>query len=421
MAEAENSMSDEETAGVGQEEAVRNTSVPHRLRWASMAPFFLTGFVFASYFVRIPWWKSGFGLSEGELGVLLMVPVLTGLLAMQATGGLVGRFGSASVVRVASLALPLSLVAMVPATSADSLVWFGVALALFGAADGLIDVSINAHGIAVEKAIGRRIMNSCHAAWSIGSAVGSMLGGVALKVGLSLIVHYTAVGAAMILLALAAGSQLLPAQADRTRSETKATDTSGNGSPARSGALAGWSARLLLLGLTGTVVLVASGAVGNWSGIYLHDDLDASIAVASLGYIGFSACEAGGRLVGDRLHERYGARTLVCLSGGVAVFGLAVAVLALGPLIAVAGFALLGLGLSVLVPIIFSSVGHGGEELGATSAADALAKVNTMSYTGLLIGPVLVGWSAEGIGLRATLGGMVVLLAATMATGLRKV
>ncbi|MET8249527.1 hypothetical protein ABZV31_37290 [Streptomyces sp. NPDC005202] len=166
-------------------------------------------------------------------------------------------------------------------------------------------------------------------------------------------------GVAMVALTLTAGRHLLPAQADRTG--RRATDRREADAPsgARSGVWAGWSTRLLLLGLTGTVVLVCSGVVGNWGGIYLHDVLGASLATASLGYIAYSACDADGRLVGDRLHERYGARALVRRGGVVAVVGLAVVVLALGPVAAVAGFTLFGLGLSVLMPVIFSSVGHG--------------------------------------------------------------
>lgn len=421
MAETENGMIEEDAAKAGPGVAVRDAPGARRLRWASMAPFFLTGFVFASYFVQIPVWKTGFGLSEGQLGLLLIVPILTGLVAMQATGPLVARFGSAPVVRVAALALPLSLVAFIPPSSTHSVIGFVLVLAAFGAADGLIDVSMNAHAIAVEKETGRHIMNSCHAAWSIGSAVGSLLGGAAIKAGLSLTAHYAAVGAAMVGLALLAGRHLLPARADRIgRPAARETEKSVAGTEARAGVLSGWSTRLLLLGLTGTVVLVCSGVVGNWGGIYLHELLGASLATASLGYIAYSACEAGGRLVGDRLHARYGARALVNRGGAIAVVGLAVVVLAPGPVTAVVGFALFGLGLSVLVPVIFSSVGHGGDDASG-SAAHALAKVNTMTYSGLLIGPVLVGWLASGLGLRTTLAGLLVLLAATLAVGLRKV
>ncbi|MDG5805178.1 MFS transporter [Streptomyces ossamyceticus] len=428
MAETENGTveetgeTEENTARAGQGVAGREAPGVRRLRWASMAPFFLTGFVFASYFVQIPVWKTGFGLSEGALGLLLIVPILTGLVAMQATGSLVARFGSAPVVRVAALALPLSLVAFVPPSSAGSVFGFVVVLAVFGAADGLIDVSMNAHAIAVEKETGRHIMNSCHAAWSIGSAVGSLLGGAAIKAGLTLTAHYAAVGAAMVALALVAGRSLLPARTDRVgKAAAGGTKEPDTGTATRAGVLSGWSTRLLLLGLTGTVVLVCSGVVGNWGGVYLHEKLGATLATASLAYIAYSACEAGGRLVGDRLHARFGARALVNRGGAIAVVGLTVVVLAPGPVTAVVGFALFGLGLSVLVPVIFSSVGHGGDDLDAGSAAHALAKVNTMTYSGLLIGPVLVGWFAGAFGLRTTLAGLLVLLVVTLAAGLRKV
>jgi len=170
----------------------------------------------------------------------------------------------------------------------------------------------------------------------------------------------------------------------------------------------GWTRRVLMFGAMGAVILILEGAVGNWSGVFLLEERGATLAVASLGYTFFNLCQTAGRLVGDRLHERYGAPTLVRVSGGIALCGLLLVVFSPGVVVAIAGFAVVGIGLSVLLPLIFSAVGHGGAE--GLGAAAALARFTTLTYSGLL-GPVLVGWFAEFVGLAATFAGLLVLLA----------
>ncbi|MBL1067471.1 MFS transporter [Streptomyces sp. 7-21] len=388
----------------GQKAAERPDARAARARWAAPVPFLILGLVFSSYFVQIPSLKSDLGLTEGELGAFLVLPVLSGVVAMQWAGRLVARQGSATLVRLTMLGLPLSLLGF--AVCGDR-VTFAVVLVVFGAVDGLMDISINAHAVAVERALQRRVMNSCHAAWSIGAALGSGLGAAAHHAELSRAAHLTLIAAAQMPLALAAGRHLLPAAADREADQR----------PRATGWRTGWTPRLLLLGLTGTVVLITGGVVGNWGGIYLHEDLGASLATASLGYLGFSAFEAGVRLVGDGLQERLGTRRLTGASAAVAVTGLTAVVLSPSPAAAIAGFSLLGLGMAVLVPITLGAAGHGE---GEHSAADALAKVGTLTYTGMLLGPVFIGWCAGSFGLTATLAGLLVLLSATLLVGLRR-
>jgi MFS family permease len=391
-----------------------------------MVPFAILGLVFASYFVRTPSLKLAFGLSDGRLGLLLTLPVLTGLAAMQLTGPLIARLGSATVVRATMVALPGSLLGLALAPDVGLL---AAALLLLGAFDGLFDVSMNAHAVTVERAVGIRILNRCHAALSIGAVVGSLLGGAAIRAGLSLDRHFGIVAAVAVSSSMVAGRFMLPAALDRrvgtlgtgpVTAPPANTSTGSSTDAGRGDRFAGWTARVLVLGVTGAVVLITEGAVGSWSGILLHDERGASLAAASLGYIGFSMCQAGGRLVGDRLHERLGARVLVGGGGALALAGLSVVVLSAVPAVAVAGFALLGLGLSVVLPVIFSVVGHGGADAERSGAASALAKVNTLTYGALLAGPALVGRSADAVGLTATMGGLLGLLAVTLVVGVRQ-
>lgn len=369
-------------------------------RWAAAAAFLIVGLVFSSYFVRVPTLKLTHDLSAGQLGFLLVLPTVAAVVVMQRTGALVARFGSATVVRISAVALPISLIGL--AVAGDP-IQLAVALLIFGAVDGLIDVSMNAQAIAAERRLKRPIMNGCHAAWSIGAMAGSGLGGLAIQAGLSITAHYLILAAATVLLALVSGRYLLPAAADRA----EARDESAK---AKVGWRAGWTPRVLMFGLMGGIVLLCEGAVGNWSGVFLHEDRGATLSVAALGYIGFTVCQTAGRLVGDRLQQRHGAPRLVRWSGTAGVIGLGVAVLSPLPALSIAGFALLGVGLSVLLPIIFAAVGHGGAESDTATAAAALSRFTTLTYTGLLLGPVIIGWSAELIGLTATLLVLLVLL-----------
>lgn len=368
-------------------------------RWAAAAAFLLVGLVFSSYLVRVPTLKLAHDLSAGGLGLLLVLPTVSAVVVMQRTGALVARFGSATVVRISGAGLPIALIGL--AIAGDP-IQLAVALLIFGAVDGLIDVSMNAQAIAVERRLNRPIMNGCHAAWSIGAMAGSGLGGLAIGAGLSLTAHYVLIAVAGVLLALASGRYLLPAAADRV----------GGDEPAkvRVGWRSGWTPRVLMFGLMGGIVLLCEGAVGNWSGVFLHEDRGAALSAAALGYIAFTVCQTAGRLIGDRLQQRLGAPRLVRWSGAIGVAGLAVAVLVPVPAVSIVGFALLGVGLSALLPIIFSAVGHGGAQSDSATAAAALSRFTTLTYTGLLLGPVLIGWSAEVIGLTATLLVLLVLL-----------
>lgn len=376
------------------------TTVRDGTRWAAAAAFFIVGLIFAAYFIRVPTLKLAHGLSAGQLGLLLVLPSLTAVLTMQLTGGLVARFGSAPIVRITAVGLPLTLVGIGLAGDPLQLM---IALTLFGAVDGLLDVAMNSHAIAVERERKRPIMNSCHAAWSIGAMAGSLLGGLAIQADLTLTQHFGILAAVVVVLGLVTGRHLLPASADRTADRERG---------GRAGWRAGWTPRVLMFGVMGAVVLLCEGAVGNWSGVFLHEERGASLATASVGYIAFTVCQTAGRLVGDRLQERYGAPPLVRWSGIIAVAGLAVVVLSPPPVLGIAGFALLGIGLSVLLPVIFSSVGHSGANSDTATAAAALSKFTTLTYSGLLMGPVLIGWLAEVFGLTATLGGLLVLMVA---------
>jgi hypothetical protein len=265
---------------------------------------------------------------------------------------------------------------------------------------GILDVSMNAHAVAVERALGRPIMNGCHAAWSLGAVTGSLCGGAAASAGTSLAVHFLVVAAVLAPAGLVVGFGLLPAAVDR--------HAAGNGSP-RVSWRTGWSRRVVVLGLMGATVLATEAGVANWSGVLLHEQLGASLGVASLGYIAFTGCETAGRLVGDRITLRYPSQVLVRAGTATAAVGSALVVSSRWPVLAIVGYAVAGLGLATTLPVIYSVVGHLGA--GGSGAARSVARFSTMTYTGILLAPAIIGWCAQAVGLTWTLAALVPLLA----------
>lgn len=367
---------------------------PSRARWAITAVFGGNGLIIASLVVRTPQLKLDLDLSPAQLGLVSAVFGVSAVLAMQVAGALAARVGSGRVVRAAILVLPVGLVGIGAAPTLAAL----LALVLgFGAAHGLLDVTMNAHAVAVERALGRPIMNACHAAWSIGAVVGSLAGSAAAQTGMSRQAHYAVLAAALLPAALVCGRLLLPGYVDRRGVSTP-----------RSSPRSGWNRRILAFGAMGATVLTVEAAVANWSGVYLHENLGAPLGAAALGYVAFTACQTAGRLVGDRLQARGSSARLVATGALVAAAGLATVVLSPWPALAVAGFAVVGIGLATPLPVLFGVVGH----LGATGsgAATAVARFSTMTYSGILIAPAIIGWVTELVGLTWTLAALIPLL-----------
>jgi hypothetical protein len=273
--------------------------------------------------------------------------------------------------------LPLPLLATGP-------VALGAILFVFGAANGAMDVSMNAHGVAVEQEQPRPIMSSLHGGWSLGGFAAAGLAAATGSAGLDPRVESVIVGVGLWLAAWWITMGLGSASA-----HTRSGEGRGIAWPARP---------VMLIGLLCFLVMMIEGAVGDWSGIYLRQNLDAGAAAAATGFAGFSFGMAIARLAGDRLNERLGAGRL--LRGGMALVALALgATLVIGePLPAVVGFALVGLGIANAVPLLFSAAGR------VPPAGPSLAAVFTVGYMGFIVGPPVIGFLADWIGLPETLG-----------------
>lgn len=350
--------------------------------------FFTNGFLLANWLARIPAVTRQLELSNAQVGSALLGMAIGALLAFPATGRLIAKFGSARVTVAFGLvyALALPLLAFAP-----SLLFLFLALLLFGAGNGGMDVAMNAQGVEVERSLRKPILNSLHGFFSLGGLAGAGLGGAVAFFGVSVFVHFLAVAAVSLLVMLLLRTQLI---IDAPQAAV---------SPGRVFAL---PARALWgLGLVGFCAAVGEGAIGDWSALYLSESLGTDAGTAALGYAAFSLLMLVGRFQGDRLVQAFGSAALVRAGATVAASGLAIGLAVGTPVAAVLGFAAVGLGLSVVVPLVYGAAGSHP----TIPRGTAVAAVATIGYSGFLLGPPLLGWLAEASSLRLALGVVVLL------------
>ncbi len=384
-------------------------------RVALFCYFFVLGVATATWAARLPAIKESLHLSDGRLGVALFAVPAGSVLTLALSGRIADRFGAVRVLRVAGVLNPAALV---PIGLARNLVALMATLAVYGAMAGLLDVSMNACAAQLELGYERPIMSSLHAGYSIAGLVGAGIGGVSAWLGISPLPTFTVTAGALIVLGLLAGPRVvIPASADPGSTPDRPADPPPL-SPRQTVLPRGDTAPpgdtpdpdgprpprnpLQLIWILGLVALcgqVGEGSAGDWSAVYLHVNLGSSAAVAAVALGAFSVTMAAGRAVGDRLAARFGPVRLVRASGLVAGLGLAAGLLIGTPAAAIAGFALLGLGLAGIFPQIVTAAarldpGHAGHNIGRIAA---------VAYSGLLSGPVAIGAIASGVGLRDAL------------------
>jgi MFS family permease len=354
------------------------------LRAAALGPrasitgvFFLNGLCFSAWYARVPAIQQDLGLSNGELGLALF-GAPAGLLAAQPlAGALTVRHGSRPLVAAA----PLYLIAVVLPALAVDMVTLLLALIVVGAANGVLDIAMNSQGVAVERRLGTRLFSSLHGAFSFGALAGAGSAAAVAAAGVDPLPHLAVDGVVSAALAALLARGLVR---DQGRPEGPR--------------FARPSRRLAALGVIAFCALIAEGAVFDWSGVYLADETGAAAGAAPLGLTAFALTMGVGRLAGDALGERIGAGTAVRAGALVAALGLGLALAFPEPLVAIAGFAVMGAGLSVVFPLALRAAGMHGEGTGPD-----LAAVSTVGYVGFLAGPPLIGWLADASSLRAAL------------------
>lgn len=357
-----------------------------KARLAILGLFLIHGLIVSTWASRLPVIQHQLGISSGQLGLLLLSSAIGSILAMPLSGKLMGRFGSKPVGIVSSFALCLVLPFLAIATTP---VWLAVVLFGYGLTAGIMDVSMNAQAVHLEKIYQKSIMVAFHAFFSVGGLLGAVGGSLLAAYGLTPVHHFeiAAVGYALVI----AGASFFLVS-DKPERQQKGP------------LFASFSWPLLGLCVIGFCCFLSEGAIIDWSGIYLYRILHATEPVAALGYAFFSITMTCGRLVGDAMTDRFGADKLVLLGCLLAAGGIALVLASPVTIYALAGFTLVGAGFSVIVPLVFSASG----KIEGNSHAN-LTTITLFSYSAFLMGPPLIGFLAEAFNLRLALLLIVVL------------
>jgi len=353
----------------------------HIHRLAVSASFLLQGLCFSTWASRIPTVQQKLHLSETELGgVLLAVPV--GLIAsLPITGWLVAKHGSRTMTVLAVLlysgALPLlGLAQNVPQLLA--------ALVLFGFGSNMANISVNTQGVGVEAIYGKSILATFHGIWSLAGFVGAALGTAMIGWGISPLQHFTGMALFIWLGVALMRPYLVPADAP---------------SPADQPLFVLPDKGLMLLGVLAFCSLLSEGTMFDWSGVYFKKIVLAEKAQVGLGFSAFMAMMATGRFIADWFTDKFGRSRTLQLSGLLTTVGLSIGVAFPTLLLASLGFMLVGLGVSSVVPLVYSAAGRSR----TMPAGVALAAVSTVGFAGFLLGPPLIGLVAGATSLRVSL------------------
>lgn len=325
----------------------------------------------AAWAPLVPYAKLRLGIGEGTLGLVLLSLGIGSIVSMPLAGMFVGRFGCRAVT-IGSVALLCGALPFLATVA--SLPLLALFLFTFGAGLGAIDVAMNIHAIGVERAAGRALMSGFHGFFSLGGIAGAAGVSGMLGLGISpLSAEICVVAVSTIALAVAAGG-LLPYAA---RSHGPA--------------LAVPRGTVLFIGLLCFIGFLSEGSVLDWSAVFLISVRSIEPYYAGLGFVAFSATMTLGRLVGDRIVQRLGGRTVIALGGLCAAGGFALATLVPSLPAALLGYALVGAGCANIVPVLFSSVGR------QTAMPENLAvpAITALGYAGILAGPAAIGFVAH--------------------------
>ncbi|WP_019998018.1 MFS transporter [Aureimonas ureilytica] len=370
------------------------TSPSHRpARWparriAVSLAFLVNGFILGNWTPQVPLLADRLGLSEGRLGLLILVFGIGAVAAMPLVGAATARFGSRLPTLVLqallAFALPLLVLAPTPWSAAAAILFFGMTM-------GGMDVAMNANAVQAERTLPSAMMSSCHGFWSIGGVLGATVGGP-LIAGLGSVGQASVVALVTLLALWPIGLHLME---DKHVGLTAPAASDGEGDAATPAARAG-SARLvaMALGVCALFSMVPEGATIDWSAIYVRQDLGADIATSGLAFAAFSATMALFRFLGDGIRDRLGAVRTIRLSLVFAMVGLVLIGFAGSFGAALVGFAVLGVGLANLVPIAFSAAGN----IEGVKPGVAISIATSIGYSGILIAPSAIGVFAEHFG-----------------------
>lgn len=347
-------------------------------RHAVTAFFFLFGFCFASWASRIPAIQQNLHLNEATLGLVLFALPAGLFVSLPIAGFLVAKYGSRTVLACSASAYAFILVAI---GLAHSTMQLAIILFCFGLAGNMANISLNTQAVGVEALYKRSIMATFHGIWSLAGFAGAALGTAMVATAIVPSIHFSAVCTIAIVMLLLSFRYLLPA-------DVKTADTQP---------LFAWPDKsLLTLGLIAFCSMICEGAMFDWSGVYFKKVVQVKASLVGAGYTAFMCTMAASRFVADYFTTRLGFKRVIQISGLFTTSGLLLAVALPGFVTAIIGFLLVGIGVSSIVPLVYSAAGRSS----TMSPGVALAAVSTIGFLGFLFGPPAIGLLASISSLR---------------------
>ena len=333
--------------------------------------FLLAGFSAAAWASLVPVAKAATGVNEGQLGLVLLCLGIGSLLAMPVSGVVSTRHGCRKVLMVCGVALCACLPLL---ASVQNVFTLAAALFFFGAMIGTFDCVMNIQAVIVERDSKRPLMSGFHGFFSLGGLLGAATTSTIMDLGVSPFATVSAIALAGVLLLMTIRRHILP-----------------YGNPAEGPPFALPRGEVLFLGMLCMTVFLVEGSMMDWSAVMLTENHGMPVAQAGYGFAAFSLTMTFGRLTGDRIVARVGRRSVVTVGGLLAMGGILLATLVPLWQAALLGYAMVGLGCSNIVPVLFTAVGR------QTSMPQSVAvpAMSTLGYAGVLAGPAAIGFIAH--------------------------
>lgn len=370
-------------------EAMNQLAGAQRGRWAVGSMFFVNGFIIGSWAAQIPEYIKRLGVSEATFGLMILGVGLGGVIAMPCAGFVMARVGSRPVLLPLAAAAVFTLLVVV---LAPGILLATIALFAMGAVLGGMDVAMNANAVTVERRLMRPVMSSTHGFWSLGGFFGGGVGGFAIQ-SFGYIAHAAFVGAVAAVVLVVAARHIVGGD--------RHSATAGHIRLALPRA-----ATIYVVGLIAMICVIPEATMRNWAALFMEQELGANLGVAGLAFALFSGTMAMMRFFGDGIRKRFGAVTTLRASCLLTAAGLLAASLSPWPALAIAAFAVAGIGAANMIPIAFSAAGnHEG-----MAASTGMSVVMAMGSSGILIAPSAVGIIAEKTGIGPIFAGVAALL-----------
>jgi predicted MFS family arabinose efflux permease len=368
-----------------------------RARWATRAQFLNLGFIVGVWGVHVPSVKGAYALDERALAGALLSMSVGSVLSLVIAGRVVGALGARRTSVVAGWGICLAFAASLVMPSYWALV---PVMMMMGASESVFDVAINAEGTTLETLSGRAVMSGFHGMFSLGAMAGAAAAAAMIKAAIPSSTQLAVVAALVATTIVIASRDMLAEQPAPDASQAHFTWPKGT---------------LLLIGMLICCGMLAEGVMYNWSVLYVNQELRAPQESAALAYVTFAGATAAMRFAGDAVRARLSERTMLIAGPALTAVAMLLVLIVARPWFAMAGFALVGIGLATVVPILYNAA----TRVPGVSRAAAIASVSSIGYVGFMIGPPIIGAIAHATSLTFAMGTQIVAAMILIAGALR--